>query len=121
MASQIHSLRAGRELLKLGADIAIARKRRQLTQQRLAEGAGVNVTTLRRLEKGDAGVAIGVLAMVLLTLGESGRLNDLLDVSSDDIGLVLAVNSLPQRVRSRRRSKDAVETSSAGYGELEAF
>lgn len=101
----IPSPRADAELVKLGADIAVARKRRRFTQQRLAEGAGVNVATIRRLERGDAGVSLGVLAMVLLTLGERGRLGDLLDVAKDDIGLVIAVNDLPQRVRPKGRGK----------------
>lgn len=116
----IPSLRAQAELLKLGSDIAIARKRRRFTQRRLAEGAGVNVATIRRLEKGDAGVSLGVLAMTLMTLGESDRLSRLLDIAQDDIGLVLSVNELPQRVRLKRqrRSKpqdaqqpDSIDTS----------
>lgn len=102
------SLRADADLRKLGADIAIARKRRRFTQQRLADGAGVNVATIRRLERGDAGVSLGVLAMALLTLGESGRLGDLIDVAKDDIGLVISINALPQRVRAKRRSKRGV-------------
>jgi transcriptional regulator with XRE-family HTH domain len=105
MATKIPSLRAATELVKLGRDIAIARKRRRFTQQRLAEGAGVNVATLRRLEKGDAGVSVGVLAMVLLTLGESGRIADLLDIAKDDIGLALSVSELPQRIRAKRLPK----------------
>jgi transcriptional regulator with XRE-family HTH domain len=96
---------AGAELAKLGADIAVARKRRRFTQQRLADGAGVNVATIRRLERGDSGVSLGVLAMVLLTLGESGRLAALLDVAKDDIGLVLSINELPRRVRPKRSDK----------------
>jgi transcriptional regulator with XRE-family HTH domain len=118
------SLRASAELAKLGADIAVARKRRRFTQQRLADGAGVNVATIRRLERGDAGVSLGVLAMVLLTLGESGRLGDLLDVAKDDIGLVLAVNELPQRVRAKGRGKASLRLPGAGgggRGEPEAF
>ncbi|GHT96285.1 hypothetical protein FACS1894116_13170 [Betaproteobacteria bacterium] len=47
------------------------------------------------MENGDPGVSVGTLAMVFLTLGESGRLADLLD-----IGLALSVSTLPRRVRS---------------------
>jgi len=118
------SLRVNAELAKLGADITIARKRRRFTQQRLADGAGVNIATIRRLERGDAGVSLGVLAMVLLTLGESGRLGDLLDVAKDGIGLVLAVNELPKRVRARGRSKASPRLPGASKdsrGEPEAF
>lgn len=107
------SKRAAAELIKLGADIEIARKRRLFTQQRLADGAGISRATLRKLAAGDPGVSVGALAMVLLTLGESGRLSSLLDVSKDDIGLSLGVSELPQRVRSKGQRKLAV-SSSAG-------
>jgi transcriptional regulator with XRE-family HTH domain len=120
----IPSARAGAELAKLGADIAVARKRRRFTQQRLADGAGVNVATIRRLERGDAGVSLGVLAMVLLTLGESGRLAALLDVAKDDIGLVLSVNELPRRVRPKGCGKakpGLPDDAGGGRREPEAF
>ena len=47
--------------------------------------------------KGEAGVSIGALAMSLLALGELGRLEDLLDVSRDETGLLLALDNLPRR------------------------
>ena len=97
--ANLPSIRAQNELNKLGADIAFARKRRSMTQARLAEGAGINVSTVRRLEAGDHGISLGVLAMVLLVLGELGRLGNLIDTSKDEIGLGLANQKLPQRVR----------------------
>ncbi len=102
--TDLPSLRARNELTKLGADIAAARKRRGLTQQRLAEGAGVNVSTVRRLEGGDHGISLGVLAMVLLVLGESDRVGNLIDVAGDDVGLMLSNENLPQRIRSPRKT-----------------
>ena len=108
------SKRATTELLKLGADIQIARKRRQFTQQRLADGAGISRTTLRSLEAGDPGVSVGSLAMVLLTLGESGRLSNLLDVAKDDIGLAIGVGNLPQRVRIKNARKAAQDDPGSG-------
>jgi transcriptional regulator with XRE-family HTH domain len=101
----IPSLRAQRDLRKLGQDIAIARKRRQFTQKRLAEGASVNVATIRRLENGDQGVSLGTLAMVLLVLGESQRIADLLDVARDDVGMSLSVMAMPKRVRGPNRKQ----------------
>ena len=115
----VPSLRAQAELKKLGDDIAIARKKRRFTQQRMADGAGVNVATIRRLEKGDGGVSLGVLAMVLVTLGEHGRLAGLLDISKDDIGLALGVNALPQRVRPKRdgtKKKSDADTQESANG-----
>ena len=39
------------------------------------------------------------MAMALLALGELSRLGEILDVSRDDVGLMLDVDSLPQRIR----------------------
>lgn len=99
----IPSFRAQRDLRKLGNDISIARKRRRFTQKQLAESASVNVSTIRRLENGDAGVSLGTLTMVMLVLGESQRIADLLDVGRDDVGLTLGVMDLPKRVRGPNR------------------
>jgi DNA-binding XRE family transcriptional regulator len=113
------SKRAGSEIEKLGGDIAIARKRRRLTQRRLADGAGISVGTVQRLEKGDAGVSLGALAMVFLVLGEHGRLANLLDVARDDMGMVISVNDLPQRVREKggrgKKGVDGGRQSPVGY------
>ena len=114
---RVPSLRAEAELLKLGRDIAIARKRRRFTQKRLADGASVNVATIRRLERGDPGVSIGTLAMAFLTLGESGRLSDLLDVAKDDIGLTLSVNALPKRVRPAAKRAGKGDGATLGPGD----
>lgn len=96
------SKKATSALEKLGHDVQIARKRREFTQQRLADGAGISRATLQKVEAGDPGVSLGALAMVLLALGESDRLGQLLDVARDDVGLAIAVRDLPQRVRSPR-------------------
>ena len=63
---------------------------------------GVSQGTVARLEKGEPGVGLGSVAMALLALGELGRLGDLLDVSRDDTGLMLDLDSLPRRIRRRR-------------------
>ena len=96
------SKKATSALEKLGHDVQIARKRREFTQQRLADGAGISRATLQKVEAGDPGVSLGALAMVLLALGESDRLEQLLDVARDDVGLTIAVRDLPQRVRGPR-------------------
>ena len=103
MRSRTPSLQARTELRKLGDDISIARRHRRMTQARLAEGAGIDVSTLRKLEHGHPSVSLGTLAMVLLVLGETGRLGQLMDISKDDVGLVLGVQELPKRVRTAHR------------------
>ncbi len=111
--ANLPSIRAQNELKKLGADIAAARKRRSITQARLAEGAGINVSTVRRLESGDHGISLGVLAMVLVVLGEPSRLGSLLDVAKDEVGLMLDTQNLPQRVRSASKKAAKPRISSA--------
>ena len=91
-----------RALRGLGRDIQIARKKRRLPVADFAARMGVSQGTVARLEKGEPGVGLGSLAMALLALGELGRLQDLLDVSRDDTGLMLDLDSLPQRIRRRR-------------------
>lgn len=106
------SLKADRAIKKLARDVAIARRRRHFTQQRLADGAGIGIATVRRLEAGDPGISIGNLMMVLTALGEGERLANLLDMSKDDVGLMMSADSLPQRVRDSRQS--IVSLKSAG-------
>ena len=103
MSSNTPSPRVRANLVKLGEDISIARRRRAFTQARLAEGAGIDVTTLRKLERGNASVSLGALAMVLLVLGESDCLGQLLDSANDDLGIALSIQSLPKRVRTPLR------------------
>ncbi|MDE0190029.1 MAG: helix-turn-helix transcriptional regulator [Gammaproteobacteria bacterium] len=79
-----------------------ARKKRRLPVADFAARMGVSQGTVARLEKGEPGVCLGSVAMALLELGELGRLGDLLDVSRDDTGLMLDLDSLPRRIRRRR-------------------
>jgi transcriptional regulator with XRE-family HTH domain len=92
--------RLSKALKKLGADIAIARKKRQLTIEVISQRAGISKQTYQRLESGNPGVSLGVFAMVLFVLGEGDRLGVLLDMSTDDTGLLIDVAGLPKRVRS---------------------
>jgi hypothetical protein len=60
---------------------------------------------LQKVEEGDPGVSLGVYATVLFILGLSERIADLADVATDQVGLQLDEDRLPQRVRvSKRRN-----------------
>ena len=101
-----------RALRALGRDVRIARKKRRMPVADFAGRMGVSQGTLARLERGESGVSLGVLAMALLALGELQRLDELLDVSKDDTGLMLDIDSLPQRIRSpRQRAQDLAGTA----------
>ena len=88
-----------RALRQLGRDIRIARKKRRMPVADFAVRMGVSQGTLLRLEKGNPGVAVGAVAMALLALGELHRLGTIIDVSTDDTGLMLDASRLPQRIR----------------------
>ncbi|MBL8670746.1 MAG: helix-turn-helix transcriptional regulator [Alphaproteobacteria bacterium] len=88
-----------RSLSKLGADIAIARKKRSLTVKMMAERLGVAKSTYLRIEKGSPTVAMGAYAMTFFVLGFGNVLGEILDQSRDDQGLLLDVQRLPKRVR----------------------
>ena len=91
-----------RALRALGCGIGIARRKRRMPVADFAARMGVSPGTLVRLEKGEAGVSIGSLAMAFLALGELHRLEDLLDVSRDETGLLLDLDNLPRRIRRRK-------------------
>ncbi|MBU1238329.1 helix-turn-helix domain-containing protein [Myxococcota bacterium] len=76
---QLPSLK--RILKELGENIKLARLRRKLSSQLVAERAGMSRTTLRAIENGEAGVTIGAYANVLMCLGLE---KDLLLVARDD-------------------------------------
>jgi transcriptional regulator with XRE-family HTH domain len=92
-----------RALVKLGEDIRNARLRRRITTTMMAERGFITRTTLRKVERGNPGVSLGVYATVLFVLGLTPRLADLADTRADEVGLQLEEERLPQRVRQRRK------------------
>lgn len=86
-------------LQALGRDIGIARRRRKLTQQLLADRMLVNVGTVQRLERGDPAMGIGIVASALFVLGLGGRLGALAAPATDSVGEGEAIRALPRRVR----------------------
>jgi len=88
-----------RALAKLGDDIRTARIRRRIPTALMAERAMITRTTLRKVEKGDAGVSLGIYATVLFLIGMTSRLADLVDIRNDHLGLQLDEERLPKRIR----------------------
>jgi transcriptional regulator with XRE-family HTH domain len=94
-----------RALAKLGADIALARKKRSLTTLMMAERLGVAKSTYLKIEKGDPTVAMGAYAMTFFVLGFDQALGEIVDPRRDDQGLLLDAERLPKRVRLPRTSQ----------------
>jgi transcriptional regulator with XRE-family HTH domain len=65
----------------IGENIKLARKRRKLTTEQVAERAGIHRATLHRVEKGDSTVAIGLYFNVLKVLNLE---NDFSKIAIDD-------------------------------------
>lgn len=92
-----------RALTRLGESIRLARLRRGLSAELVAERAGMARTTLRGVERGDAGVSIGAYANVLHALG---LVKDLAAVAeSDELGRHLQDAALDARKRAPRRPR----------------
>ena len=88
-----------RALAKLGADIKSARLRRRISTVLMAERAFISRSTLQKVEHGDPSVSLGVYATILFILGVSDRIGELVDASTDSLGLQLEEERLPKRVR----------------------
>ncbi len=88
-----------RALITLGEDMRNARLRRRIQVKIMAERASITCSTLHRVEKGDAGVSLGIYASVLFVLGMLDRLVDIAAASHDRVGLDLEDEILPKRIR----------------------
>ena len=93
-----------RILSTMGEQIKMARLRRQLSVELVAERAGISRSTLWSIEKGSPSVAIGSYAAVLQAL--NGMDKDLLLIAKDDeLGRKLQDLELSVRKRAPRRRK----------------
>jgi hypothetical protein len=99
---------------KLGGDLAVARLRRKESLKTWANRMGVSVPTLQRLEAGDPGVGIGIVATALWLIQRDGELKNLaapeldqgaieLDIrAAVELGRVRAAASVKTRIRAHR-------------------
>lgn len=76
---------------KLGADLAVARLRRGESLKVWAKRIGISVPTLMKLEAGDPGVSVGILASALWMLGRDTELASLASPESDRYATELSV------------------------------
>src|SRR3954462_162326 len=97
--------RLRRSLVKLGGDLAFARRKRGLTTAMMAERLGVAWSTYLRLEKGDPAVAMGTYAMALFVLGLGTPFSELADARTDEHGLLLDAERVPKRVRVKKEPR----------------
>lgn len=89
----------GKLLAEFGERLRLARLRRRLTAQSVADAAGITRVTLSRAEQGDAAVTIGTYTNVLAALGMSA---DLALLARDD----KAGRTLQDQRLARRRVRE---------------
>jgi DNA-binding XRE family transcriptional regulator len=92
---------AAQSLIKLGEHLAIARIRRRESQRVWAKRLGVSIPTLIRLERGDPGIAIGIVVTALWMLGRTDALTHLVAPEMDRGALEANVRDAQNR---RKRS-----------------
>ena len=86
----------------MGKQIKMARLRRKISAELVAERAGISRATLWAVEKGSPSVAVGIYAAVLHALNGMDR--DLLLIAQDDeLGRKLQDLDLPIRKRAPKK------------------
>jgi transcriptional regulator with XRE-family HTH domain len=90
-------------LEELGENIKLARLRRKLAAEQVAERANISRPTLLAIEKGTSSVSIGAYAQVLFVLGLE---KDLLKLAADDLlGRKLQDADLVVKERAPKKKK----------------
>jgi transcriptional regulator with XRE-family HTH domain len=93
----------------IGSNVRIARKRRELTMKEMSARMCVSRQTLARLERGDPGVSMSVLASAFWVLGFDQQLAEIADPEKDKIGIYLERKRQPERVRKRNKAKKSAD------------
>jgi len=91
-------------LEQLGADLAVARLRRKESLKTWAQRMGVSVPTLLRLEAGEPGVSVGVLATALWLIGRDAALAGLATPLEDRGAIELDVRQAEALGRERAQA-----------------
>lgn len=90
-----------RDMAVTGEQIRLARLRRNLSMEQVAERAQCSIPTLTKVEKGVATVAIGTYLRVLYVLGLN---QDILLIAKDDpLGRSIQDIHLPRRERATKK------------------
>ena len=84
---------------RLGENVRLARVRRRMSQQELAQACGITRKTVYALEKGAHGTTIAAVFAVLWKLGLLSTVQAIADPDADEHGRVLEAARRPQRVR----------------------
>ena len=84
-------------LKRLGADLAVARKRRKQSLANWAARLNVSIPTLSKMEKGDPGVSAGVYATALWVIQRQEALATLAEPQHDLTALESEIQAASRR------------------------
>lgn len=84
---------------QLGENIRLARVRRRMSQDELAEACKITRKTLYALENGKSGTTVATVFSVLWKLGLLGTANALANPDADEHGKILEAARRSKRVR----------------------
>ena len=102
------------EAKKLGMNIQIARKRRNLSLADLSAKSSVSKTVVRRIENGDVSVGVGKVFNVLDALG---LLTGLSDIASPDLDREQAIAEIKAFREGGRKSLVKKNSNLVRFGE----
>jgi len=85
---------------EIGEQLRTWRKLLRLTLEQVADRAGISVSTLRRIEKGDGGVSFQAVLSTARALGILDSIVNATDPYETSFGRARADQILPKRVRS---------------------
>ncbi|WP_157991651.1 helix-turn-helix domain-containing protein [Caldimonas tepidiphila] len=94
---------ARQQAVDLGARIRLARQRRRLRLEDVAQKTGMSRATVEAVERGELTTAFGAYVSILGVLGLLGELALLADPGLDREGLALEFSVADKRVRVQRR------------------
>ena len=111
--AQLTSEQLPREVLKhledLGDRIRIARVRRRMSAEDVAQACGIGRRTLYRIEHGEPGIALGTFLAVLWKLALLNTTGGVANPDTDDHGKILEAATRPKRVRASAPDNDFCE------------
>jgi transcriptional regulator with XRE-family HTH domain len=88
----------------LGARLRVARQRRRLRLEDMADKTGLSRSTIEAVERGALSTSLGAYLAVLTVLGLSRELDLLADPGLDRDGLALSLSVGNKRVRVSRKA-----------------
>ena len=90
----------------LGKQIKLGRKQRKWTEAELAQRAGISLSTVKRLEKGDMTCAVGLVFEVAMLVGVKLFSNDNLTLETWKERIDDKIALLPKTIRNTQKELD---------------